>query len=430
LEGKRYEAPKEKKRQTILRSKNFLLFFSLPFIGMIVIFFVLSSLNRAYIKNKTEELVKEQLQATAEILKVNISHFLRENYSADEIFESYSRKENIYYMALLNEKKEVLSWSSQFEGYLPLSLQSMKDEESWIIDSPAGKIFNYFSSFSTQEGKAYFIYLGYSLESLEEMVVYSRRNFFFIFGLISVIGIIFFLGLYQLQGHYLEKKREAEEEKKEKERYREISAFTSGVAHEIKNPLNSLSLIFELLQKKAPPNLQEEIGAGKEEIQKISRIIDQFASSLRPLKLSKEAFVLEEMVSSVRRSLITESDKAAVEIRYLESSSIALKADKDLMSQALHNLLRNSIEASSGGVISIKVQQRKKNVFIKIGDSGRGITEEDKLHIFEPFFSGKKKGLGVGLYLTKKIVEAHEGKIEVQSKIGHDFSYPDSGRLR
>lgn len=406
-----------------MRSKNFLLFFSLPFIGMIVIFFVLSSLNRAYIKNKTEELVKEQLQATAEILKVNISHFLRENYSADEIFESYSRKENIYYMALLNEKKEVLSWSSQFEGYLPLSLQSIKDEESWIIDSPAGKIFNYFSSFSAQEGEAYFLYLGYSLESLEEMVVYSRRNFFLIFGLITVIGIIFFLGVYRLQGHYLEKKREVEEEKKEKERYREISAFTSGVGHEIKNPLNSVSLIFELLQKKAPPYLQEEVSAGKEEIQKISRIIDQFASSLRPLKLSKETFALEEIVSSVRGSLIKELDKAEVEIRYLESSSIALNADKDLMSQALHNLLKNSIEASSGGVISIKAHQRKKKVSVKIEDSGRGIAEEDKQHIFEPFFSRKKKGLGVGLYLTKKIVEAHEGKIEVQRKIGQGTTF-------
>ncbi len=406
-----------------MRSKNFLLFFSLPFIGIIVIFFVLSSLNRAYIKNKTEDLVKEQLQATAEILKVNISYFLRENYSADEIFESYSRKENIYYMALLNEKKEILSWSSQFEGYLPLSLQSIKDEESWIIDSPAGKIFNYFSPFSAQEGKAYFLYLGYSLKSLEEMIVYSRRNFFFIFGLISVIGIIFFLGLYQLQRHYLEKKREAEEEKKEKERYREISAFTSGVAHEIKNPLNSLSLIFELLKKKAPPYLQEEVGEGKEEIQKISRIIDQFASSLRPLKLRKETFLLEEVVSSVRESLAKESDKAEVEIRYLESSAIDLKADKGLMSQALHNLLSNSIEASSGGVISIKAQQKKKTAIIKIEDSGRGIAEEDKQHIFEPFFSRKKKGLGIGLYLTKKIVEAHEGKIEVQSKIGQGTTF-------
>lgn len=406
-----------------MRSKNFLLFFFLPFIGMIVIFFVLSSLNRAYIKNKTEELVKEQLQATADILKVNISHFLRENYSADEIFEPYSKKESIYYMALLNEKKEVLSWSSQFEGYLPLSLQSIKDEESWIIDSPVGKIFNYFSSFSALEGKAYFLYLGYSLGGLEEMVVYSRRNFFLIFGLITVIGIIFFLGLYQLQGHYLEKKREVAEEKKEKERYREISAFTSGVAHEIKNPLNSLSLIFELLKKKAPPYLQEEVGEGKEEIQKISRIIDQFASSLRPLKLRKETFLLEEVVSSVRESLVKESDKAEVKIRYLESSAISLKADKGLMSQALHNLLSNSIEASSGSVISIKAQQKKKTAIIKIEDSGKGIAEEDKLHIFEPFFSGKKKGLGIGLYLTKKIVEAHDGKIEVQSKIGQGTTF-------
>ena len=401
-----------------MRSKNFLLFFSLPFIGMIVIFFVLSSLNRAYIRNKTEDLVKEQLEATAEILKVDISHFLGENYSVDEIFEPYSGRENIYYMALLNEKKEILSWRSQFEGYLPLSLQSTKDEESWIIDSPAGKIFNYFSPFSVQEGKDYFLYLGYSLKNLDEMVVYSRRNFFLIFGLIFVIGIIFFLGLFQLQRHYLEKKREAEEEKKEKERYREISAFTSGVGHEIKNPLNSVSLIFELLQKKAPIYLQKEVGAGKEEIQKISRIIDQFASYLRPLKLSKETFALAELVSSVRGSLIKESDKEEIEIRYVESSSIALNADKDLMNQALINLLRNSIEAGSGGVISIKAQQKKKKVFIKIEDSGKGIAEEDEQNIFEPFFSRKKQGLGIGLYLTKKIVEAHEGNIEVQSKLG------------
>ncbi len=88
------------------------------------------------------------------------------------------------------------------------------------------------------------------------------------------------------------------------------------------------------------------------------------------------------------------------------------------MSQALHNLLSNSIEAGSGGVISIKAHQRKKKVLIKIEDSGQGIAEEDMQHIFEPFFSRKRKGLGIGLYLTKKIVEAHEGKIQVQSKIG------------
>ncbi|GAJ07930.1 unnamed protein product, partial [marine sediment metagenome] len=187
--------------------------------------------------------------------------------------------------------------------------------------------------------------------------------------------------------------------------------------------MNSLSLILELLKKKAPPYVQQEVGEGKEEIQEISRIIDQFASSLKPLKLRKETFLLEEVVSSVRESLVKESDKAEVEIRYLESSAIDLKADKGLMSQALHNLLSNSIEASSGGVISIKAQQKKRTAIIKIEDSGRGIAEEDKQHIFEPFFSRKKKGLGIGLFLTKKIVEAHEGKIEVQSKIGQGTTF-------
>lgn len=406
-----------------MRGRNFLLFFYLPFLGILVIFFILSSLNRTYIKNKTEDLVKEQLQAAAEIFAANISHFLREDYSVNEIFESYSGKEDIYYIALLDEEKNILGWSTRFEGYLPLSLQAAEDEESWVIDSPAGKIFNLFSPFSPEEGKIYFLYIGYSLENLEEMIAYSRRNFFLIFGLISIIGIVFFLGLYQLQRHYIEKKKEAEDEKREKERYREISAFTSGVAHEIKNPLNSLSLLFELLDKKVPRELQNDVELGKEEIQKVSGIIDQFSISLKPLSLKKEKFPLAEMVSEVRDSLLKEFSTGQVEIHYSESSSILLNADKGLMKQALLNLLRNSLEASEEGRISIHVRKRKKKVEMKIDDSGRGIPEEDHDRIFEPFFSTKKKGMGIGLYLTKKIIETHEGEIAVQSQTGQGTTF-------
>jgi signal transduction histidine kinase len=401
-----------------LKGRNFLLFFYVPFLGILIIFFVLSSVNRAYIKNKTENLVKEQLQAAAEILKISISHFLRENYSVAEIFDSYSGKEDIYYIALLDEDKNVLGWSSQFEGYLPLSLHTVEGEGSWIIDSPAGKIFNFFSPFSPDEGRNCYLYVGYSLENLQEMIAYSRRNFFLIFGLIFVIGLILFLGFYQLQRSYLEKKEEAEVEKADKERYREISAFTSGVGHEIKNPLNSLSLLFELLYKKVPGELQDDVALGKGEIQRISRIIDQFSTSLKPIDLSKERFPLAEMVSAVKESLSREYDIPEVEIRYSESSSVYLEADKGLISQAFFNLLRNSLDASERGVISIHARQKKKAVQVRIEDSGRGIPEEDQERIFEPFFSTKKKGMGVGLYLTKKIIEAHEGKIEVKSQKG------------
>ena len=128
-----------------------------------VIFFAFSSLNRGYIKDKVEKLVDEQLQATAGILKVNFSHLLKENYTPEDIFAQFSGEENIYYMALLDEDRRIMGWHSQFEGYLPLSKESLNKERTWIIDSPAGKIFNSFSSFSLPDGKNYFLYLGFIL---------------------------------------------------------------------------------------------------------------------------------------------------------------------------------------------------------------------------------------------------------------------------
>ncbi len=401
-----------------MKSRRHLLVVLLPFLGVLLVFFFLSSLDRAHIRKKTEALIQEQLQATAEILKVDLAHFLKKNFRVDEIFDSYAREETIYYMALLDENKRILSWSSRFEGYLPLSLQRLREDESWVIDSPAGKIYNLFSSFSPEEGLTYFLYLGYSLKNLDEMILYSRRNFLFIFGIIFVIGVISLLGFSRLQSYYLEKEAEAEEQKREKERYREISAFTSAVAHEIKNPLNSLSLLFEWLQKKAPEKIKEELLPGKEEVRKISRIIDQFSSALKPFRLHKEVFLVRELVMAVQESLKKELEERGVRVRYEESLSLRLEADKGLMGQVLTNVLRNAAEASQGGEVSVRARQEKKKIVIAVQDAGSGIAEEDKQRLFEPFFSRKKEGMGIGLYISKKIIEAHEGKIEVKSESG------------
>ncbi len=399
-----------------MRKKDFFLFFFLPLLGIVIIFFVLSSINRAYIKNKVENLIKEQLQATAEILKVNISHFLSENYSSDEIFDLYSGAENIYYMALLDERKEILDWSSRFDGYLPLSQKDFGSRESWIIDSPAGKIFNIFSSFTAPDQSFYYIYLGYSLVDLEEMIAHSRRNFLILFGIIAGVGIIFFLGIYQLQSHYLRKEKEAEKERKEKERYREISAFTSGVAHEIKNPLNSLALLFELLERKMPLEFKDEISPGGKEIQKISRIIDQFSASLKPLNLKKEKFFFKELMDDIIGSLKNERGSTGIKIEYSEEKRVTLNADKGLLSQAFLNLLKNSLDATNEGKISVHSKEHRKKVFITIQDTGKGMSEKERTQIFEPFFSSKKEGMGIGLYLTKKIIEAHDGEIEFETQ--------------
>jgi signal transduction histidine kinase len=399
-----------------LKKKNYLLFFYLPVLGFVIIFFTFSSLNRSYIKNKVEDLVEEQLRASAEILKVNFSHFLGEGYEADDVLDLYAGAENIYYMALIDESREVLDWKSRFEGYLPISMESTQKQGSWIIDSPAGKIFNSFSSFTVPEGKTYYLYMGYSLNDLQEMMAHSRRNFYLIFGLIVLVGIIFSIGLYQIQIHYMDKKNELEEEKRQKERYKEISALTSGVAHEIKNPLNSLSLLFELLVKKGHSLDSEAIVSGREEVVKISRIVDQFSSSLKPIELSRDAFSLEDEIRSVRESLEKTAKERNVEIHYsLDSSSLTLFADRVLMSQAIFNIVKNAIEASEGGEVDITVKKGRKDIFISINDSGRGLDEEEKARVYEPFYSKKKGGMGIGLYLTKKIVEAHGGDLDLVS---------------
>jgi signal transduction histidine kinase len=422
LAGRRpvgHKRPEERQRyQEILKKKNYLLFFYLPVVGFIIIFFAFSSLNRSYIKNKVEDLVEEQLKASAEILKVNFSHFLGEGYESDNVFDLYDDAENIYYMALIDENREILGWKSQFEGYLPISMESMHKQDSWIIDSPAGKIFNSFSAFTLPERKTYYLYMGYSLNDLQEMMAHSRRNFYLIFSLIVLVGIVFSIGLYQIQIHYMDKKSELEEEKRQKERYKEISALTSGVAHEIKNPLNSLSLLFELLEKKGRSSDSEAIASGKEEVVKISKIIDQFSSSLKSIELNKDVFSLEDEIRSIRESLKREANERNVDIRYsLDSSSSTLFADRVLLNQAIFNIVKNAIEASDGGEVGIAVKKEKKKILISVKDSGRGMNTHEKQRVFEPFFSTKKGGMGIGLYLTRKIVEAHGGELDLISDV-------------
>ncbi len=406
-----------------MKRTNIFLFFFLPFAGLIAIFFLFSTLNRAYIQRKTEDLVREQLRATAQVLKVNIGHFLEEGYPPQEIIGLSAGEEDIYYLALLDERKTILAWRSRYEGYLPLSARDTERTEPWIIDSPVGQIFNLVSPLAAGTGRTYYLYLGYSLSRLDEMIARSNRNFLIVFGFLAAAGIVFFVGVFELQKNYLAKTREAEEEKKEKERFREISGFTSAVAHEIKNPLNSLALLCELVQKKAPQEMREEAALGKTEVRRISEIIDRFSAALRPFRLNRETFALSEIVLSARQSLSQQSTGKNVDFRYTETEPILVHADKSLLRQCLLNLLKNAFEATTKGTVTVGAEKSRRRVIIRIADTGGGIPEAELSRIFDPFFTTKKEGMGIGLYLAKKIVDAHGGRIEAASRLGRGTSF-------
>lgn len=406
-----------------MKRKDLLLFFLLPFIGILIIVSVFSTLSRSYARKKTEELVREQLTATAEILGVNLAHFLEEGYTPQDILTLYEGDGNIYYLAILDANKAILAWSSRYEGYLPYSSSDAARTAPWTISSPVGRIFNRISPLADKDGRTYYLYLGYSLENLEQMTARFGHNLLIIFALLAVVGAVFFLGLYELQKSYLVKAKEAEDARREKERFREISAFTSAVAHEIKNPLNSLSLLCELLRTRVPADVAPEVITGRAEVQKIARIIDRFSDALRPLHLNKERVSLREIVGAAREALAREIPPSAVEFRYVEPRALYLSADKTLLTQCFFNLLRNAYEATEAGSISVEAETHRKKLLVKVTDTGKGIPPDRLPQVFDPFFSTKDKGLGVGLYLARKIIEAHGGRIEVESRPGQGTKF-------
>lgn len=406
-----------------MRRTNLFFFFLIPFTGVLLLFFVFSSLNRAFIQKKVKELVQEQLLATASILETSLVPLLERGASAQEVLNLVAGKEDIYYLALLDGDKKIVGWHSLFEGYLPFSHADASRAEPWIIRSPAGQIFNLFMPLSLQSGEKYYLYLGYSLARLEEMLAHSNRNFWFLFAFLIVAGVIFFLGLFELQEKYLEKAREAEEERKDKERFREMSAFTSAVAHEVKNPLNSLSLLCDLILRKGPPEAKTMAAQAKAEINRIAEVIDRFSAAVKPLSLKKEKFALKEMAISAWNSVALSSAKPAVNFKYEEKEPVLISGDKNLFRQALTNLLQNSLEATDRGEIMVSAAKEKNNVVIKITDTGMGIPQDKLSHIFDPFFSTKEKGLGIGLYLVKKIIEAHHGQIDVRTGSGQGTTF-------
>jgi signal transduction histidine kinase len=294
-----------------LKRTNVFLFFVLPFGGLAVIFFLFSSLNRDYVQRKVEALAEEQLQATSEILRTHVARLLDDGVDPEKIIAISAGEESIYYLALLDDSRSILSWSSRFEGYLPLSSEDIDRTRPWIIASPVGRIFNSISPVPTAAGRTYFLYLGYALSGLDGLIVRSDRNFRLVFAALIAVGVVFFLGVFALQRSYLAKTREAEAEKLEKERFREISGLTSAVAHEIKNPLNSLSLLFELLQKNAPDGLREETALAKAEVRKIADIVDRFSNLLRPPQPRKSRVVLRDLIAAVQESFRPTSASSA-----------------------------------------------------------------------------------------------------------------------
>jgi PAS domain S-box-containing protein len=203
------------------------------------------------------------------------------------------------------------------------------------------------------------------------------------------------------------------------ERMAALGEVAARVAHEIRNPLVSLGGFARRLEKRLNGGLKEYADIIGKEVERLETILNEILSFVKETRVRKEnvsAQKLMEEVVSLSRSEIDDREIALVEDF---GEPVELYVDPNRVKDALLNVVRNAIQAvEHAGTISLKIYRKNKTCVIEIGDTGPGITEEDLPFIFDPFYTTKKQGTGLGLTITHRIIEEHDGRIEVESRGG------------
>jgi signal transduction histidine kinase len=243
--------------------------------------------------------------------------------------------------------------------------------------------------------------------------------------------------------HDVESVREIESDLELSRRLAAIGRLTAGVGHEVKNPINAIVVHLELMRNKlgdADHRAMRHLEVIESEIQRLDRVVQTLVDFSRPVELQLKEQDLRRVVSAVLMLASAELETRDVHVQSdLPDRPLLAKVDADLLKQALLNVVLNGAQAmAEGGKLQVRLAEDGRMASLSIHDEGNGIPDDVRDKIFDLYFTTKKDGSGIGLAMTYRIVELHNGSIEVESDATHGTTFilrfplanPQEGRAR
>jgi len=231
----------------------------------------------------------------------------------------------------------------------------------------------------------------------------------------------------------LEKKSELEAKLQQAEKSAVVGRLGSAIAHEIRNPLNYINLTLDHLRSKFKPEDPEKkatfeklTGQLKGEVGRINQQISDFLNYSRPANANLRPIDARRVVEDSLRIVEAEAEEKHIKIGLIENENVAeVLGDPEFLRSVFNNLFINAVQSmeSKGGNLNVKISPEDGFVRFDISDTGGGISEDNLPKIFEPYFSTKETGTGLGLAIVHKIVDVHNGTINVQSGEGSGTTF-------
>jgi two-component system, sporulation sensor kinase E len=223
------------------------------------------------------------------------------------------------------------------------------------------------------------------------------------------------------------KSRRTAQQTIESERLNALTLLAAGVAHEIGNPLNSLHIHLQLMERSvqklhgdAKAELQQSIDIARSEVNRLDSIVTQFLRAIRPSRPQLRPESLNTIIEEAVRFFTPEIQDRDITVKQeLRSDLPLLRLDRDQMKQAFYNVIKNSLEAMKRrGTLHIRTDMDDTHVIVSFVDTGSGMSAGNLSRVFEPYFTTKSSGTGLGLLIVRRIVREHGGELSIESNEG------------